>query len=185
MKSAGFVNIGFGLETGSETLLNSIHKQLTHQQIIQAVELIKKVNINISTYLMVGFPGESMKTVEETIRFIKRLKAIKPYRLMGVAPLWIYPKTEIFEIAKKQGLLDESYWLTVKDVPYYTADYSFYRLFYMALKINYYDRPVMWFISICKNYVKFFLWRKIAALIGYYRSRNLRKLYSVDALEGE
>jgi anaerobic magnesium-protoporphyrin IX monomethyl ester cyclase len=124
MVKAGFQSIGFGLETGSSKLLKSIHKSITREDVIETFEMLKEIDINISTYLMVGFPGENKETVGETIELIKKLQKIKYFDFAGVARLWVYPNTEVYEELCDAGKIDDSYWLTEKDVPFFTLEHS-------------------------------------------------------------
>ena len=124
MEEAGFKAIGFGLETGSAKLLNSIHKSITREDVIETFEMLKDININIFTYLMVGFPGENKETMAETIDLIKKLQKIKYFEFAGVARLWVYPNTEVYEYLCEAGQIDDSFWLTNKDVPYFTLEHT-------------------------------------------------------------
>jgi len=136
MKKAGFSAIGFGLETGSRKLLKSIHKNITPEDVLETFEMLKDINIKVVTFMMVGFPGESHETINETINLIKKLRKIKYYEIPGATPLWVYPNTEIFEIMKEKGTIDETYWLSDKDVPYFTVENSFETLKRMGLRIT-------------------------------------------------
>jgi hypothetical protein len=51
------------------------------------------------------------------------------------SPLWIYPGTEVYEIAKKAGWIDDSYWLTDKPCPYYTMEHPLKWLLKMQNRI--------------------------------------------------
>lgn len=180
MEEAGFVTVSFGLETGSQKMLDAIHKNLKKESVTDVFKLFKKSKMDISTFLIVGFPGESKQTMSETITFIKSLREIVNYKLQGVAPLWVYPNTDILESAKQNGLLDDSYWLTVKDVPYYTVDYSFAKLLFFSLKINYYYSPIKCYLSMIKNYYRLAITPIIYTLRHPHRFRYLRKLYNYD-----
>ena len=136
MERAGFVSIGFGLETGSAKLLKSIHKSLTREEVIQTFEMLKGINISIATFLMVGFPGETDETVAETIDLIKRLQKIKYFEFAGVARLWVYPNTEVYEVLRASGKIDDSYWLTDNDVPFFTLEHSEEELERMVTRIT-------------------------------------------------
>jgi anaerobic magnesium-protoporphyrin IX monomethyl ester cyclase len=136
MERAGFVSIGFGLETGSERLMQSIHKNVTQEDVVRAFEMLKGSKMSITTFLMVGFPGETFETVEETIRFVKRLQKIKYYEFQGVARLWVYPNTEVYDIMKAAGAIDDGYWLTDADVPYFTVENSMEDLDRMVARIS-------------------------------------------------
>ena len=135
MEAAGFKSIGFGLETGSAKLLKSIHKSITREDVIETFKMLKDINISISTYLMVGFPGENKETVSETIDLIKKLQKIKYFEFAGVARLWVYPNTEVYEQLRDAGMIDDSYWLTEKDVPFFTLEHSEEELETMVTRI--------------------------------------------------
>jgi radical SAM superfamily enzyme YgiQ (UPF0313 family) len=124
MEEAGFKSIGFGLETGSAKLLKSIHKNITREDVIETFKMLKGIYINIHTYLMVGFPGENKETVAETIDLVKKLQKIKYFEFAGVALLWVYPNTEVYEHLRDAGRIDDSFWLTAKDVPYFTLEHT-------------------------------------------------------------
>ena len=124
MERAGFVGIGFGLETGSAKLLKSIHKSITREDVIRTFEMLKGRKIAIATFLMVGFPGETDETVAETIDLIKTLQKIQYFEFAGVALLWVYPNTEVYDVLRASGRIDDSYWLTDQDVPFFTLEHS-------------------------------------------------------------
>lgn len=136
MEKAGFTDIGFGLETGSEKLLKDIHKSITTDDVVRTFEMLKDSKINVTTFLIVGFPGETHETVNETIRLVKRLQKIKYYEFKGVARLWVYPNTEVYQMMKDAGRIDDNYWLTDKDVPHYTVEHSEQVLDEMVVKIS-------------------------------------------------
>ena len=136
MEKAGFEGIGFGLETGSEKLLKSIHKNITRDEVIKTFEMLKGRSIRIATYLMVGFPGENDETVAETIDLVKKLQKIKYFEFAGVARLWVYPNTEVYEVLRASGRIDDSYWLTDKDVPFFTLEHSEEELERMVTRIT-------------------------------------------------
>ena len=136
MAQAGFTSIGFGLETGSERLMKSIHKSITRADVVNTFRMLKGVDINVSTYLMVGFPGETDETVGETISLIKELQRIKYFEFAGVARLWVYPDTEVYHRMKEAGLIDDNFWLGSEDVPFYTVEHPMEELDRMVVRIS-------------------------------------------------
>jgi anaerobic magnesium-protoporphyrin IX monomethyl ester cyclase len=132
MKQAGCNEIGYGIESGSKRILEIIEKKITPEKIENAIRLTEKVGLKYTQFLMVGNPGENWETIEETVRFIKKFKKMK---IESVGRLQIYPNTKIYEIAKKQGIIDDSYWLTDKLVPLYTYNHSADELTKMAYYI--------------------------------------------------
>jgi radical SAM superfamily enzyme YgiQ (UPF0313 family) len=60
MEKAGFNYIGFGLETGCQKLMDSIHKNITKEDVRETFRALKTIKkINVTTFMMLGFPGET------------------------------------------------------------------------------------------------------------------------------
>ncbi len=131
MKRAGCVLMEYGVETCSPKVLKSMNKMVTRQQIVHAFKLTKEVGIPTKAFLIVGFPGENEKTVQETIN---ALKVIKPDNI-ACALILIYPNTPLYDLAKSQGLIDDSYWLKDKDPPVYIGEHSVAKLRYYQYRI--------------------------------------------------
>jgi len=109
MKECGCVGLFFGLESGSQTILNNIKKQTTVEQARNAILLCVKYGIPPMSNLMIGNKGENYHTAMETYKFIKELNIGKFYNFQ-IMPFWFYfpmpfPKTELYEYAKKNGLI--------------------------------------------------------------------------------
>jgi len=128
MEKAGFKKIMFGLETGSEKLLKSIHKNINKKDVIELFKTLKPFKFTITTFLMCGFPGEDDNTISETIKLVKETQKIKYNWIAGVGKLWVYPGTEVYNIMKKYGRINDDFWLTEEQVPYYTVEHSLGKL---------------------------------------------------------
>ena len=128
MEKAGFKNIMFGLETGAENLLQSIHKNITHKDVIELFNVLKHFKFVITTFLMCGFPGENDETIAQTIDLVQRTQKIHYNYIAGVGKLLVYPGTEVYERMKEAGRINDDFWLTDKPVPYYTVEYPFEKL---------------------------------------------------------
>lgn len=71
MSRAGCEQINFGIESANEKLRREvINKPFSNQEIIQKFKLCKKYKIKVACYFMLGHPGETKETIEETKRFI-------------------------------------------------------------------------------------------------------------------
>ena len=75
MKLAGCWQISYGVETGSQRLLDFIKKGITLEQIRETFAITKKVGINIRAFFMLGIPTETREESETTISLAKALKA--------------------------------------------------------------------------------------------------------------
>ena len=130
LEQANFKKVLLGLESGDEGILKTSHKMITQADVINAFTMFSKSKISILAFLIVGLPGENMKTILETARLIKRVQKIKYVYYNDVSVLAVYPGTEIYEIAKKNGMIDDSYWLTDKPNPIFTVEHSEEKLLY-------------------------------------------------------
>jgi len=123
MEKAGFKHVLFGLESGAEEILRTSRKAIKKEDAVRAFQLFAKSRIRTTAFLIVGLPGENIETINETIELIQNLQKIK-YTLYGdIGILFVYPGTEVYEMAKIKGLLDDSYWMTDKNTPLYTAEH--------------------------------------------------------------
>ena len=105
MKTAGCWNIMFGIECGSEELLEDANKGTTLTKAMTAVLACKKNNISVSASFVIGFPNETWETVEKTLKIAKK---VSPYRAQFVV-LTPYPGTRLYDEIKSKGLLEQDY----------------------------------------------------------------------------
>lgn len=138
MKKAGCWSIRFGVESGNQQVLNLIKKGITKEQVSRAINLCDKVGIHTKAFFMVGHPGETLETLQETIDFACSMP-LTDVTVQINTPL---PNTHQFAQAHKYGtILNKDYTkysffdavfvpngLTREDLLYYHK--KFYRSFY-------------------------------------------------------
>jgi len=73
MAQAGCTWISWGIESGSEAILRRARKGIKPAQVEQALRWAKEAGIHNWGYFIIGLPGETEETIQETIRFAKRL----------------------------------------------------------------------------------------------------------------
>jgi len=92
MKAAGCRYIRVGVESGVQELLNAVQKNTTLQQIRDVFDWARQLSIESHAHLMVGLPGETDETLNQTFSFIDSLRPTTvTYGIMTP-----YPGTEIF-----------------------------------------------------------------------------------------
>ncbi|MFH1503100.1 MAG: radical SAM protein [Candidatus Diapherotrites archaeon] len=129
LEEANFIRVTLGIESGDDGILKSCHKGINQEDILKAFKLFSKSNIHLKTYLIIGLPGESIETIKETARFIRKLQKIKYVSYPTCFNiLFVYPGTEVYEIAKSKGFIDDEFWLADKQIPLYTAENSYEKL---------------------------------------------------------
>lgn len=103
MKSAGCVWLGFGIESGSQKILDIVKKGVKAEQAKKAIVLCKKVGIIPGISLMINNVGETRETVQETVSFIKEVDCPPPSFHITTP----YPGTELYEYAKSKGYIKD------------------------------------------------------------------------------
>ena len=94
LKKNGIRYIYIGVESGSDRILNKLKKQITAEMVWEACQLLDKENIYAYTSFMHGFPGETKKDVNLTIKLCRKLASLKYNRQFHHFFL-PYPKTQI------------------------------------------------------------------------------------------
>ncbi len=102
MKAAGCNYIGFGIESGSQKILNNMNKAIKLDTVKKAVELTRKAGIAANGTFIFGYPGEDDSTIRETINFCKELDMSPDFFI--ITP---YPGTPIYYEAIEKGLIKD------------------------------------------------------------------------------
>lgn len=104
MKEAGCYTVAFGIESGSSRTLNMMKKNLSLEKVKESVNLAKNLGFLVSGNCIIGYPGETMQDINESLDFFKSLKLDS----MAIAPLVPFPGTEVRKICEEKGYLTEN-----------------------------------------------------------------------------
>lgn len=99
MAQAGCVGIDFTGDSGSELMLRTYRQQHTRKDLAAAVKLCRLNNITVMIDLLLGGPGETPRTVRETIDFIKQIGPDCAGAALGVR---VYPGTAMEQIIAEE-----------------------------------------------------------------------------------
>jgi radical SAM superfamily enzyme YgiQ (UPF0313 family) len=109
IQRAGFDSFMISPESASQTMLTNYQKGFSLEDLYKAAEAINKSSFPVLWYFLVGGPGETSGTLQETLEFIERYlvrRKSPPYNVahffLGVR---IYPGTKLWQIALDEGLL--------------------------------------------------------------------------------
>ena len=70
MADSGCVEVGMGIESGSNTILSNINKGETVEEIKEAIGMIQGKGIRVKGFFIIGLPGESVDTIDATHSFL-------------------------------------------------------------------------------------------------------------------
>jgi anaerobic magnesium-protoporphyrin IX monomethyl ester cyclase len=105
MKESGYFAVWFGVESGSQRIIDSMRKGFSISQAMRAFKLAKEVGLMVIAGTILGFPGETRETAWETIKLVEKLNPDD----VGFYIATPYPGTPMYDLVKEQG------WLKVTD----------------------------------------------------------------------
>lgn len=106
MKRAGCVRIQYGIESGDPRVLRILRKKITLPQIENAFTWAKQEGLEILASFMLGCPGDTLETIERTIKYA--IKLDPDYIVFTIAT--ILPGTDIQDLAIKKGVINKDLW---------------------------------------------------------------------------
>jgi radical SAM superfamily enzyme YgiQ (UPF0313 family) len=114
MRSSGCVQIDFGVESGSQRVLDSLHKGIKVDQTKRAFGICKRNGIRPVATVMIGSPGETKEDIKLTKALLDEIKPA----FLGCFFCTPFPGTEIYDMAVKNAWIDLS-----KPVNWQTMEY--------------------------------------------------------------
>lgn len=102
-KKSGLRRLLIGVESGSQEMMDWLEKDIKIDKVLFCANQCKKYNIDAIFPFIVGFPGESDKSVRATVNFIKKLKSIKKDFQIQIFYFKPYPGSKITQEEVKAG----------------------------------------------------------------------------------
>ncbi|MDD5129854.1 MAG: radical SAM protein [Candidatus Omnitrophica bacterium] len=106
MRHAGCWMIGYGIESGSQEILDAANKGTTIKQIEDAVNMAKSAGLETTGHVIFGLPKETMESGLKTINWLKKLN-IDFIQVYCAVP---WPSTALYHIARENGWLKTRNW---------------------------------------------------------------------------
>jgi radical SAM superfamily enzyme YgiQ (UPF0313 family) len=107
MEKAGFVGVGVTAESAADGVLAGLQKGYTRGEVERAAAAVRRSNLPCFWLFLLGGPGETERTVTETLSFARRVLRREDVAFFNVG-IRIYPGTELERIARQQGVLQHS-----------------------------------------------------------------------------
>ncbi len=74
MKAAGAHQVQIGLESGNQQMLDNMNKRCTVENNLEAIRNCRKYGLSSLISLIVGFPGETEETLQDTLDFMREAR---------------------------------------------------------------------------------------------------------------
>jgi anaerobic magnesium-protoporphyrin IX monomethyl ester cyclase len=107
MKRAGCLRTAFGVESGNQAILDSVvDKHLTLDQVRAAFKAAQAVGMETIGFFIIGLPGETKETMDDTIRFACELDPV----VANFSIATPFPGTDMYETVKAEGRILAETW---------------------------------------------------------------------------
>ncbi len=103
MAAAGCVEVALGFESGAPSVLRAMNKRFSPEDIRATAELLARHGIRRGGFLLLGGPGETRETVEQSLAFARDLRLDDLRITIGIR---IYPGTPLERRAVEDGQLE-------------------------------------------------------------------------------
>ncbi len=101
MKKAGCTDVWFGVESGSQKVINAMDKGIMIEQTVRAFKWAHEVGLMTVANVILGIPTETEESAWETVKFVEKLNPND----VGYYIATPYPGTPMYEHVKETGLL--------------------------------------------------------------------------------
>ncbi|MDP8217059.1 MAG: radical SAM protein [Candidatus Kaelpia imicola] len=121
LAKSGCALLRVGIETGNEYIRSNIYKKpVSNKKITEIAKLCKEYNIALTAFYILGGPGETKKTIKDTIRFADKIKAER-------SAFFIYKpftRESIEQIYSLGGKIDKRRWKKANNITFGAAIYT-------------------------------------------------------------
>lgn len=125
MKDAGCVSVWFGVESGSQEVLNVMHKGISTSQTITAIGWVRELGLTPVPNVLLGYPGETKESAQQTIKFVQK---VSPDNLAFYNIATPLPGTPMYDLVKENG------WLKIDDFDKYDCKTPIFETPTMSMK---------------------------------------------------
>ena len=124
MKASGCIAVWFGVESGSQRILEKMHKRIKLEQTKKAYKMAHDLGLMTVASVVLGFPGDTEETVWETVNFVKQLNTND----VGFYLATPYPGTPLYDQVKEKG------WLKITDFNRYDTATPIFETPYLSME---------------------------------------------------
>lgn len=132
LKESGCTMICFGIESGSQRMLNLMRKGTTVEKNYMTIKFAQDAGLIATGYFIVGFPGETKESIQETMEFVKKsnIDQAQFYTFIPLPGNYVAQHPEEYGITRLSKDYSEYYHVTgedghggkIIDTPFLTAD---------------------------------------------------------------
>jgi radical SAM superfamily enzyme YgiQ (UPF0313 family) len=125
MKEAGCISVWFGVESGSQQVLDAMKKGISTEQTLRVLGWVRELGLKPVPNVLLGFPGETKETAWKTIKFMEKISPDEVGFYNVATP---FPGTPMYDLVKENG------WLRVTDFDKYDTTVPIFETPWLSMK---------------------------------------------------
>ena len=125
MKDAGCITVWFGVESGSQQVLDAMKKGITPELTLKVLGWVREIGMQPIPNVILGFPGETKESAWKTIKFVEK---ISPNAVGFYNVATPFPGTPLYDMVKEKG------WLKVTDFDMYDTTHPIFETPWLSMK---------------------------------------------------
>ena len=125
MKEAGCISVWFGVESGSQDVLDCMKKGISPEQTKKVFSWVREVGLKPVPNVILGFPGETKETAWKTIKFVEKISPDEVGFYNVATP---FPGTPMYDLVIEKG------WLRVTDFDKYDTTKAIFETPWLSMK---------------------------------------------------
>jgi anaerobic magnesium-protoporphyrin IX monomethyl ester cyclase len=125
MKGAGCISVWFGVESGSQQVLDAMKKGISTEQTLRVLGWVRELGLKPVPNVILGFPGETKETAWKTIKFVEKISPDEVGFYNIATP---FPGTPMYDLVKENG------WLKVTDFDKYDTVTPIFETPWLSMK---------------------------------------------------
>lgn len=179
LKKAGFIQVEYGIESGSQRILDAMNKHTTVEQNQKAIALTKKIGIRTLANIIIGIPGEEKSDILKTIKLLDSTKS----DYIAVNRFVPFPGSHLFNVLKDQGKISynwTNYWCTDIETNYSNIDDKEFVKLFLIMRAKYQVKNALsslkWNIGMKPYYILKFPYYLLKDPVNFVFRRINRKI---------
>jgi len=124
MREAGCIAVWFGVESGSQRVIDAMGKGFSVAQTMRAFKWAREVGLMTVASVILGFPGETKESAWETIKLVEKINPND----VGFYIATPYPGTPMYDFVKENG------WLKITDFNKYDTATPIFEIPTLSMK---------------------------------------------------
>jgi anaerobic magnesium-protoporphyrin IX monomethyl ester cyclase len=125
MKESGCISVWFGVESGTQQVLDAMKKGITPELTIKVLGWVRELGLKPVPNVILGFPGETKKSAWKTIKFVEKIAPDEVGFYNVATP---FPGTPMYDIVKEKG------WLRITDFDMYDTTHPIFETPWLSMK---------------------------------------------------